>query len=350
MRVLLVSKQGNSLGIASHLSSEGHSVNFAIPTHDLERQVDLVGSGVVERSVSTHKADYVVFDNSAFAEDADSLEANGHKHIGASLWGKLVSSDPDYVKALAVSMGWPYGPLQGSINLYTTLWFNGAEYIAVYNSLVYRRLMSGGRGPDVNFTGVIGCHKPVTKKLNDLVLEPLIKVLKKVNHRGCIHLHFHVLGEAFSLVEMSASLDYPLSFLLLENSKLSVSDMLLRLLNETSSAIIPIDTWSAGVMISIPPYPYALEPKETPIKGIVPGNLKHLWLVDASKEQDNWITGRLNGKIGYVTARGATVFEAVRRAYRTISNLQVEDLQYRDDVGRDLRGLLDRLKLNGWLN
>lgn len=142
---------------------------------------------------------------------------------------------------------------------------------------------------------------------------------------------------------------HPLSLLLYENTNLNASDIMLRLLDETSKYIQPLDNWTAGIQLSIPPYPNgSIDGYNTPIEGIVSGNLKHLWFADVAKQDKDYKTGNY-GLLGYCTARGVDESEAIRRMYRTVGNIKVNDLQYRNDIGRNIQPLFNKLRQHNWI-
>lgn len=342
MRVLFLSENGEGLGLATHLSSEGHAVNFIVPAGSH------IGQGLVGHDAES-APDFVVYASANLGRDADEYRQSGKRTLGSSRWGELIESNPEYTDSLIKSIGWSTNSIDSGINLYITGWFNGRGFLSSYVSLVYRRFMSGGRGPDINFTGVVSNFWQPTERILESILKPVSHILKKVNHRGPIHIHTLIDGDRYCVKELSASLAHPLSTVLFENTKASVSDILLRLFNEDSKSIIPIAQWACGVMISIPPYPYQAQHNPISIKGIIPDNIKHMWLVDVKRDNEGYSTTGESGKIGYVTARGDSVHESVRRAYRTINNLSTPDLQYRDDVGRNITSLLERLREYQWI-
>jgi len=58
----------------------------------------------------------------------------------------------------------------------------------------------------------------------------------------------------------------------------------------------------------------------------------------------------VDGVVGCVTARGSSVRECQRRAYRTIRNITItDDVQYRKDIGDDVEEQKKILKGWGWL-
>ena len=344
MRFQVVSSRGSGLGLASHLSSEGHAVILTLASsHEL-------GSGVVDKSNEDSNADILVYDTDYYGAQADKVRQSGKRVLGASMWSKTIEENRDYATSIVKSLGWPTSGVDKGVNLYVTGWFNGDKYISTYTSLLYRRLMSSGNGPDVKCTGVIS-NFWVSRdgKVSERILKPLATVLRKANHRGPFHVHLLVNGDKFKVVEVSASLSHPLSLLLFENSKMSTSNLLLHLFDESSKPLVPIEQWGSGVLLTLPPFPYHLSSGSVELRGVNPANLKHLWLVDVKRDSGKWFSAGMHGKIGYVTARGGNINEATRRVYRTISNLDIPDLQYRDDVGRNTYKLIATLRNTGWL-
>jgi len=343
---MFLSEHGSSLGLATHLSSEGHSVTFYTDNESL------LGHGIVDIAgpdSEFNAADIYCYDHNRFSKDADQARKEGLRVLGASNWAGLIDSNKEYQDDLIKLAGWKRPATLSGANLYVTLWFNGDRYISVYNSLVYRRFMSGGAGPDLNCVGMLANFDTPTNRVSAEIMQPLERILKRVNHRGCFHVHGLVKDNQLSVSEVSAQFTHPLSYLLFENSNVSVSEVLLRLFNESSQPIKHLESWASGALLSVPPYPYDITHKPVELKGVQPANLKHLWLNDAQKINGQWYTAACNGQIGFVTARGSTPEEAVRRMYRTVRNLEIRDLQYRNDIGRNMSPVLESLRHQGWL-
>ena len=345
MRFTVVSNKGEGLGLASHLSSEGHAVSLIM------EEPSVIGHGIVQvtNPEEAQAPDVCIVADEGLADWADAKRNDGARVLGASRWSAALESDREYMQKVIALAGWDMTTVSNGVNLYVTTWFNGRTFICTYSSLVYRRFMSGGRGPDVRFTGVVSNFSLPSDLIYNTFLKPLERILRRANHRGCFTIHAVVTGDMYSVHEISASFASPLALLLFENSKLSTSEVLLKLLDETSKPVQTLEPWATGLLLTIPPYPYNMPSESTPIKGLELPALKHLWLVDARRESGEWFTGGVNGKIGYVTARGSHLQEAVKRAYRTVKRLEIRDLQFRDDVGKDLNSLVANLKNYGWL-
>lgn len=350
MRLMMVSNTGLALGLAMRCEGDGHDVRYATPTHS--------GKGLIPIHTPTEswRPDIVVFDSSDFLKEAEQCREAGAKVLGPTRWSAMLESDETYRKQIIESLGWRPATQTTGTHLHISGWFNGANFISSYSSLVYRRFMAGGVGPDLNCTGMIADFRGTSSLVDDKILRPLERLLKKVNHRGVVHVHALIDGAAFTVLEISTSLLHPLSLLLYENTFLSASDVLLRLLDETSKPVRAADKWAAGLCLSTPPYPHTADEKPQEINGIVQDNIKHLWLADVHKDAGKYQTCN-KGFIGYVTARGPADptnnvehVECVRRLYRTVRNIKTPDLQYRNDIGKNVHSLFHALRQPGWLS
>lgn len=343
MHINFISQQGDSLGMATHLSSEGHRVSFTLKTQSS------IGLGIVPQLNEVVSPDLYVFDKPQSGYEADNLRKRGNRVYGPSLWADLVNGDVDYTTRLIDLIGWNQSDVKNGTNLYLTGWFNGNKFISVCASIVYRRLNNGGSGPDVNGTGIIADFWQPTQRVYHEILKPLETTLRHVNHKGPIHVHLLVDKDAFKVVGLSADYNGVFSYILLENTKGSYADIILKLLDGGSQPLVPLSQWAAGVLISIPPYPYASVQEGIPITNLHEKALKHLWLNGVMLEDNVWKSAGLTGKIGWVTARGEYPNEAVKRVYRTVGNLNIENKHYRTDIGKDVGNRLHTLRSYGWL-
>jgi phosphoribosylamine-glycine ligase len=205
--------------------------------------------------------------------------------------------------------------------------------------------MAGDVGTKVVSSGYVACFDVDKSKLVNDILGPLEKYLRKAGHRGCFSVSVVVTDKGELLVEdISADINLPYTQAIYENTRRSKSDVLLDILNEASQPVQYIDPFVCGVLLSVYPYPNASPTNAVPVLGVNQFNLKHMWLMDLAKEDDNWVSGNFSGCVGFVTARGTSTQEAARRAYRTISNIKVDELQYRNDIGKGINDKLFKLK------
>ena len=359
MRFNVLSEDGDGLGVAMKLAAEGHNVDFCTDTD--------AGSGEFVTKPLANMLDASADVTLSFMANngglLDDIRKTSRRILGHSRWSMAIAQDAEYASQIIALAGWNSGKVANGTNLYITTWFNGTRFIFTYASIVYRRFMSSGRGPDVRYTGFVSNFFQPTNRVAQEVLKPLEKILRHVNHRGCFHIHLVINENAFSVKEIDASFNTPLALLLFENGKAPAADLILRVFDETSKPIQPVEQWAAGLLITTPPYPYPIPAESVPLRGLETPALRHVWFSDVKRKEGEWYTAGATGKVGYITARGADsqhefngkvrhtpgYVEAMKRIYRTISRLEVRDLQYRDDVGKNIDNLIRNLYTQEWI-
>lgn len=353
MRLLVISNGGHGLGLAHHISSEGHTVNLACSISGLGVGiVDVLPTGsaqTISEIISSNLSDLTIVIDSHAGQGTDSARKLGYKVVGPTAWSTALDSDPDYMANVIKLIGWDMHKVTEGVNMHIICWYNGVRYLTIYAALKYNRLMSSAAGPDIQFAGMVGdFHQPVPRVITD-ILNPLEKVLRKVGHKGLFHVELMVKGEDFSVKRISASINDPMALMLYENTPKRISQIMLDVLDETSKPYHPIERWVAGALLSFPPFPYIDGGNDLILNNIQPINLKHIWLINAYRTNGSWHCTPATGKIGHVVTRGITLKEAARRLYRTISNIKTPDMQYRDDIGRRVYTHLDSLYTAGWI-
>lgn len=327
MRVQVISDSNHGLGLSSRFSQSGHTVQAA-NTFSPATNPDLV------INLTQHRYDV----------------GEKCKYLGPTLWSGALDSDQEYAQKIINMIGWKSGPITPGINIYFTSWFNGDATILSYATILYRRLMAGGCGPDIGCAGSIALFDCLTDRTHETFLKPLERILKRVSHQGVFHIHAVANSSTFYVKGVSTRIYHPLTLVALENTNLAVANVFLKTLDVTSRSLRPLDPVASSVFLSAPPYPYQLT-QQLPaleVRGINPGSLKHLWLEDVYTNNGQYLLGS-SGAIGHVTARGATPQEAFRRIYKTVSNISVPDIQYRNDVGRNINTLIESLRAQGWI-
>ena len=338
MRLLIMSQTGYALGMAAHLSSEGHSIDKLIIKADVPLQVKTI--------LRDHKIpDIAILDSPKHAEVSEWIRSRGVKVLGDSKWSRLLSTDIVYRRSVSEAMGYKLAVADTEgVPVVVSCWFNGNKFISKTLVFNYTRFMAGNVGVAIPSAGYVAYFNVKGSRLVDEVLKPLEKFLRKANHRGCFSIGVLADKGQWYVQDISASVSQPFTSAVFENTRLSKSDVLLSIFNEASEELSYIDPYVCSCMVSIYPYP-ALVPKETlEIKGINPYNLKHLWLMDCDKSDGKWMCGNISGCMGYITARGTTAQEARRRVYRTISNLSIDDVQYRNDIGKEVSSYVYQLR------
>jgi phosphoribosylamine-glycine ligase len=337
MRALLFSSTGGGLGIAQHLQQEGHSVKVCINNADLHNVEEQFGTG--------EQPDVVVFDSNSYVVPAEWVRVRGIRVLGPTKWSNLIDDNIEYNKQLLEAIGLKAAPALTGADMEAVVcaWFNGNNFISKFLVFNYDKMMSGDVGTTVSSSGYIAYFNEC--KLVNQVLEPIEKFLRKANHRGCFSIDIQVdtTGKIYGK-SVSANSNLPYTNALYENTRKSKGDLVLSMFDPTSAPVKALDPYVCGVMLSVYPYPYTKPNEPLEVFGLNSSNQKHMWQMDVSKVKDKFVCGALSGNAGYVTARGQSVQEVQRRVYRTIANLKVEGLQFRDDIGKHITDKIYKLR------
>lgn len=337
MRLLIVSETGHNLGYVSHLEREGHAVETLIGTQALGNL-----------PIST--CNIAIFDSPNHSTMKEELTKRGVRSLGVSAWGRMIELNPEYRQDLIGAIGYtkPTEKLKPIDDVTVCCWFNGHKFISKFVVFNYTKILAGDLGVDVRSAGYLA-HFGVDKSpLVESILTPLERFLRKANHKGCFSVKCKIDKDgAVYVYDIDASLATPYAQAIYENTSTNKGDIILSVIDENSKPIKYLDPWACGIMVSTYPYPYSVPKLPVSIIGINQGNLKHSWFMDLAKRSEQWVCGQLSGCLGYVTARGTSPQESVRRAYRTLSNISMDDMQYRNDIGKGIYNRVSQLhKLN----
>src|SRR3989304_6712676 len=415
MRILLISENGDGLGIAHRLVKEGHIVDCWIK----EAQFENAGIGIVNRIDSWRpaipKADLILVDMVGFGTQVERLATQfGKPYIGADplmdvaeldrqkgmdLFNKAGIKIPETwsfknpAEAHSILKMWkepgfvikPCGNVSTAdtticrdkdtfafsldqleneqeliiqhiiegVEISTEGWWNGRGWIIPFNhTFEEKRFLEGNLGPN---TGCMGNIVIAEKRSNKLIQNSVMKLesfLKKTKYRGPVDVNCIVTEKEAYGLELTARFGYDAIEALIEGLNEPVANLLF----DTATGIkqtmdVTMDFMSA-VRLSVPPWPHAKPEKSTkgkPILGLNDQNMKHIYLTDAYKQEGRYYWAAGDGVVLKATARGVSVRESVRRVYRTLSNINVLDKQYRLDIGARVESDLNKLKEWGWL-
>ena len=363
MRFLVISRHGDSLGLAMRLQSEKQDVAFFNNnragaqtgqdlTYLLHASSPLVSpSGRIYPDTLKHMASWmpnvITFDDPAFGGAAKFFNDNGFPTIGASTWAKALG-DADYhrraVEALSLGFDEHIGPHVSEA------WWSGGERITPwFLGAEDDRLMEGDLGPAIGGMGL------VMRPENIDALDEIGTALERVKHVGPVRIRWGR-GGGFSAARLEAHLSPAYLSAISESLSIPLWEFLegiatgrrLRGVNAGSD-------WVASCCLSIPPFPYRARAPERIIGGEIDGAERHAWLCDARLDKDKLVGQTVTGKTGFITAHGPTrnggphnpwatpgLSGAVNRVYRTVQRIEIEDIQYRRDIGSHAQVLFQR--------
>jgi len=270
----------------------------------------------------------------------DPARCNG-EGIGVSSFALLMAKSKDYQETIKIAAGL-HTTKEVDYKYSIGCWFNGTDFVyPIFGIVDDAYFMERDRGYPCLMGSTVRAFKEPPKIFMD-TLWKLKTCLRSVNFRGFI---------LVDCIEDNVVNIYPhfradSIYAILEFMQEELGRTLIEIFNGGKKSIRCCRSeYSIAIRISVPPYPYSKLPFESfnkNVKGYCDDNAKHIWFREVNKdEKGKWkIAG---GIIGTVTARGDTVKECRRRAYRTISNLEIEWLQYRQDIGMKAANILPSL-------
>lgn len=225
----------------------------------------------------------------------------------------------------------------------------------------FKKLLSGDCGPNCGESGTIMQYVPVSK-LYEKVLEPLEDDLRKMGHIGDIDVNCIVdeKGQAWPL-EFTNRLGWPAFNIMLNCHKGDPCQWMLDACNGEDT-LVTSPLVACGVVLAQPDYPNSkltkAEVSDIPVYGITKENARYIApqsikidsmpAMDGDKVVDKDIWCTTGDYLMVVTGMGKTVKKACERAYKTIDDIHVPNLMYRDDIGEKLEQQIPELQKHGY--
>jgi phosphoribosylamine---glycine ligase len=251
----------------------------------------------------------------------------------------------------------------GGVEVGVSCWMGSDGFIGKANeNFEFKKLLSGNCGPNCGEAGTV--MKYVDKsKLADEVLYPLEDELVKLGHLGDIDVNCIVdeAGKAWPL-EFTCRLGWPAANIMWATHKGDPIQWMYDACDgkDTLEASPQV---ACGIVIAQPDYPYSKKTKaETdgiPIYGVSKDNQKYLSPqavkivtqpnMDGEKVTDKSTWTTTGDYICVVTALGKTIKQSCERAYKTVKELHIPDMIYRDDIGEKLEKELPELQKHGYV-
>lgn len=362
MNILFISLKGQGLGLAKRCSSEGYQTDL----HIEDDASILAGSGIVDspmfsghlinrsgeciasnakQLLSETKPDLIVFDGERVGKVADYFREQNLPVFGNCYWSDCLSSRNGYVNNILRRVGVEKWKGEEGMKVDVGVWWNGLCSLFPFVVFNEDRFMNDSLGPHIDSAGNV--VKGVEGKLVDESIYRLERLLKKTKFRGLISVSLVVTRTKIYAISFTTSFLYLPS--LLEIYKGSVTDLLMSVANGRKPEGEFTTDYALSLLLSIPPFPASVAslPK-SPIKGVSPSNLKHLYLMNVCKDGGGYESAGIDSALMWVSARGRTIGEARKRVFSTVSNISVDSVQYRTDMTTEKKILRDEEKLLGW--
>jgi len=347
MTLLFISRIGDSLGLAMRCLSEGYSILFytedesasflgngivekvAFSKHLLNQREECVASNIHQLLTET-KPDLVVVDGEGMGKVADYIKEQGVSVFGSSHWTDSLCSNESYAREVMKRVGIERWKGEEGVKLECGVWWNGLSSISSFVVWNEDRFMTSSLGPLIDSaSNIISCPHLHTELVENGVGK-MERLLKKSKFRGILSLSSIVTKSKLYAISFTTSTLYLSS--LLELYKGSVVELLLAVSNARKSDGEFTTDYALSLLLSVPPFPSPSNGcVKTLVKGVSPSNLRHLYMMDMQKNGDVYESGGRDGKLMFVSARGRDVGEAKKRVMKTISNLDIDNVQYRVD-------------------
>ena len=360
MTILFISQLGDSLGLAMRCQSEGYSTFLFTenPTlsgngiisrpsfnrHVVNRAGDCIASNTNQLLSETHP-DLIIIDGYGLGKVADYIREQNLPVFGSSHWTDTLSTDSDYARDIMNRVEIEKWVDESGVKVECGLFWNGLQSLFPFIVWNEDRFLTDSLGSRIDSaSNIVSSLLPLSPLITNGIGR-MERLLKKSKFRGIISLSSIVTrGELYGISFTTSTL-YLSS--LLELYKGSVTDLLLSIATGRKPTGELTTDYALSLLLSIPPFPSsATSHQETAVKGVSPSNLKHIYLMDVCKNGAGYESAGLSGRLMMVSARGRNVGECKKRVMKTISNLEIGDVQYRVDSTH--RVLLEESKLKGW--
>ncbi len=411
MKVLLISKEGDGLGIAHRLVLEGHHVDVWIKVERYRRGLVGIVSHVGDWRPSLRNCDLVICDMVGVGGLGDALKQSGKPVIGANEYVDRVELD----RALGMEMfqragidipetlsfrdkaeielpepwgsGWVIKPsgnkstcqtmvvkeqelwehcvskipegcplivqrIIDGVEVSTEGWFNGRDWVRPFNhTFEEKRFLNGNLGVNTGCMGNVVLAAE-GNRLTKATVERVGPFLKMVGYRGPFDINCIVTEQAAFGLEATGRIGYDAIEALAELLDEPLGDLLFEVAAGTKRTMALDEDRAIAVRLSIPPWPVRNPDQSAygePVLGIEPEILPHIFLCDVYKDGERYLTAGGDGVLLKATARSPNLSLARKRVYRLLDGIQVSSKQYRTDIGERVVDDLDRLRSWGWL-
>jgi len=331
MKILCLFNGCDGLGLVNKIQDEGHSVKLFL-TDNIT-----AGNGIFNKVDSWRKhlaeSQLIVSGSPDFSGYEKVFQEYGKPYLGCSYLGKhlMLKKREEFLAQCGVAM---CSNFEHKAMLHG--FFNGRDWVRpILFSVIDSHLFPGSLGPEV---GCMGCTLRSVAKEPEF-LDQIAIGLRKLGLRDFVSIPFNAAGEVFNVVP---GLFHDVLVCIAEGLKGSFSDLLFETAIGAAKEMNFTKDYVISVRVGIPPFPYKWQEEVLhTIVGLSEENLRHIYLDDVCKLNGDYQACSFTGETMRVAARGRTVREAQRRAYRTINNLDIPNKQFRVDIGKMAIKLMD---------
>lgn len=305
---LVLSKNSNGVPLAHRLGSEGCVTKLLFDNQQYNSILLGLQNPVVIPSLRMLEQYDLIIDTGT--KSSDSVISEGHTILGGGPFGRRLDEDEVYrARVLKLVPQLQKALPTTSLNLFTTGWFDSEKFSFFTNSISYDRLCESHKGRVVPSMGRVTTSCPPRAEFDGLV--PL---LQKLNYLGPVsialdHSWISTTLLPIEVFELYKSKSFDLLWALKTKQPVQLRD-------ETSvlyKLVLDTPHTAKAIEVEREAFPHVCY-QECDGNGVACGS-----------------------DVCVVTARADKIFEARRRATRTIRRIvRTQDIQYRCDIGSDI--------------
>jgi phosphoribosylamine--glycine ligase len=239
----------------------------------------------------------------------------------------------------------------------TGAFFNGERFLDPPNlDWEHKRFFPGDIGELTGEMGTIVTYRGA-QKLFDATLRHLEPLLRESGYCGYINLNAIINEKGVWPLELTSRFGYPGFAILDALHDEGWASILKGITQRDSTSIKTKDGFSAGVVLTVPSFPYAegydARGKGTPIcfrPDMTEDDRRSLHFSEVALKNDQLVTAGIIGYTMVVTGTGATIEDARRDAYARVDKVVIPNGRYRNDIGvRLIERDHARLRELGWM-
>jgi phosphoribosylamine--glycine ligase len=237
-------------------------------------------------------------------------------------------------------------------------YFNGTNFLdTACIDFEHKRFFPGELGELTGEMGTIVSYRGA-RRLFDATLAPLADLLHESGYCGYINLNLIANEAGLWPLEFTSRFGYPGFAICQSLHHQPWDEIFVQLLRKSSLQLATRPGFAAGVVLTVPPFPYrqgyAELSKGEPIcfqPGTSEQDRAALHFAEVAQIGRHLVTSGATGYIGVATGIGSTVPAASEEAYRIARKVVVPNLRYRSDIGeRVARHDWEKLRTLGWLS
>lgn len=208
------------------------------------------------------------------------------------------------------------------------------------SSMDHKRALDGDKGLNTGGMGTVSPNpyytETVAKECMEKIFLPTINAMNKEGRtfKGCLYFGLMITPKGPKVIEYNCRFGDPETQVVLPRLKTDIIDIFEAINNETLSQldIKWSDESSACVIMASGGYPKAY-PKGIEITGLSNGSLDGVTVYHAGTKLDSEKLVTSGGRVLGVTALGASLEGALKKAYDGVSKINFEGAHYRKDIG-----------------